>query len=1004
MYGALQPATQMNLRFETTGTPALHSTHTICSLLSSRQMARMLLPLRLLFAISRWRWSCGRVWRRCFQCRRMAAKLPRTQQHRRHSHQMKWATEKTTLAILCCLFFSLFFSISSSVHLLHPGHVHIAHDLASQRFDTACTSGSMSSSCRRGPHHILRIHKNFLVSFLSFVRIVDVQPLTNAVLHRVEQRSSSRVWIVHRDGACILGQHHRQLFSSATNILFTYSPHNRYVKAPYYFRFLLLGGFTPGHPHHNAGNLSSPRVSCLLLAFSSPSTPLPTPPLFPLRRPFSPPINIPPLFLLLLLLPAISPENHGVNMARPFISPFSPIKPAQAAMSGRTALGNVGNANIGQRKTFKGKAVTTYLPSTPGQAGFSNYSNSPSKGDESLLSLGDMCDDLNMTPTKGNTSLNMSTTVYGFNAALSPLNEHDESTYGFNDTSFGFGGADLSLCYPERGSIPTNGVEQTRTANAQAAIAEVRMVNEQIRATDAGTMPANAVPFARAATNQANVANVRMVNEQVRGANAGEKTEFDMSSKQLSTEANSQRRVADYSRVNEQARGANPGKQHYYSTDSKQLSGEAKAQVIVADYARVNQQVTVGMTAGTIPADSVDNVRTRDASDNMWNVRAVNEQVRGELAGEKTLFDLSSKQLSAEGAAQADVAKYVRVSEQARGELAGMPTAYDLQAREMMRHQHQQAEVRSYGIVNEQVKAVGPGTIPADSEENVRAKHVSGNMWNVRQVNEQVRGELSGLPTYYNTDSAQMSTEGAAQKRFNKASRVNQQARGEFAGAKTLVDSSSERMVAAAAAPKIALVNQQILHVGRGKFTHDAAVYRHVNKFNKEQTDTKAQSQKHRGVSAHGAGAMRFKTVAAAPKPQTAASTIRGEFAGKKTGYGMSSMSYQNSVNAPKTSLVNQQVRFGAKKHVAAADASAFATAREWVPESHMIIAAQTDEIGASPVKEVAPQPSPVKEDQANSVTANFFGLKKSKRRTKPATVEWTPNYSGFSDAVKSFR
>jgi len=295
----------------------------------------------------------------------------------------------------------------------------------------------------------------------------------------------------------------------------------------------------------------------------------------------------------------------------------------------------------------------------------------------------------------------------------------------------------------------------------------------------------------------------------------------------------------------------------------------------------------------------------------MWNVRAVNEQVRGEHAGEKTLFDLSSKQLSAEGAAQADVAKYVRVSEQARGELAGMQTAYDLQAREMIRHQNQQAEVRSYGIVNEQVKDVGAGTIPADSEENVRAKLASGRMWNVRQVNEQVRGELSGLPTYYSTDSAQMSTEGAAQKRFNDTARVNQQARGEFAGVKTLVDGTSERMVAAATAPKVALVNQQILHVGRGKFTHDAAIYRHVNKFNQEQIDTKEHAKKHRGKSSHGAGAIRFKTIAAAPKPATIETTIRGQFAGKKTGYGMSSMSYQNSVNAPKTALVNQQVRFG---------------------------------------------------------------------------------------------
>eukprot|EP00729_Bicosta_minor_P003461 gene3461-10662_t len=689
-------------------------------------------------------------------------------------------------------------------------------------------------------------------------------------------------------------------------------------------------------------------------------------------------------------------------MARPFISPFSPIKPAQAAMSGRSALGNVGNANIGQRKTFKGKVTNTYLPST--ETGYSNYADSPSKGDESLLSLGDMCDDLNMTPTKGGL-LNVSTTVYGFNAALSPLNEHDESVYGFKDTSFGFGGADLSICYPERGSIPANSVEQTRTANAQARIANVRMVNDQVRAVDAGTMPSDGIEFARTATNQANVANVRMVNEQVRGANAGEKTEFDMSSKQLSAEANSQRRVADYSRVNEQARGANPGKQHYFSTDSKQLSGEAAAQQIVADYTRVNEQVTFGMTAATIPADSVDNVRTREAGDNMWNVRQVNEQVRGANAGEKTLFDLSSKQLSTEGAAQVAVAKYVRVSEQARGELAGMQTAYDLEAREMMRHQHQQSEVRSYGIVNEQVKAVGPGTIPADSVDNVRSRAAGDNMWNVRQVNEQVRGELSGLPTYYNTDSAQMSTEATAQRRVNETSRVNEQARGEFAGMKTAIDGSSERMVAAANVPKVALVNQQVKHVGRGKIPHDAAYYRHVSKFNQERADTNEMAKKQRGTSSHGAGAMRFKTIAAAPKPASMATSSRGEYAGKKTGYGIGSVAYQNSVNAPKAALVNQQVRFGSKTHVAGADASAFNKVNEWQPASHMIITATTDDIG-SPAKEPerAASPSPATEEVASRGTANFFGLKKSTRRGNAEKKKWEPNHNSFTNVMKSLR
>jgi len=194
-------------------------------------------------------------------------------------------------------------------------------------------------------------------------------------------------------------------------------------------------------------------------------------------------------------------------------------------------------------------------------------------------------------------------------------------------------------------------------------------------------------------------------------------------------------------------------------------------------------------------------------------------------------------------------------------------------------------------------------------------------------------------------------------------------------------------------------------HVGRGKIPHDAAYYRHVSKFNQERADTNEMAKKQRGISSHGAGAMRFKTIAAAPKPASMATSTRGEYAGKKTGYGIGSVAYQNSVNAPKAALVNQQVRFGSKTHVAGADASAFNKVNEWQPASHMIITATTDDIG-SPAKEPerAASPSPATEEVASRGTANFFGLKKSTRRGNAEKKKWEPNHNSFTNVMKSLR
>lgn len=106
----------------------------------------------------------------------------------------------------------------------------------------------------------------------------------------------------------------------------------------------------------------------------------------------------------------------------------------------------------------------------------------------------------------------------------------------------------------------------------------------------------------------------------------------------------------------------------------------------------------------TIPASNVANVRTRNSQDNIAKVRMVNEQVRGEGAGERTLFDTDATQLSTEMAAQKAIANYARINQQIS-------------------------------------KAATAPCIPANAIENVRTSVAQRNLADVRIVNEQIRGD-----------------------------------------------------------------------------------------------------------------------------------------------------------------------------------------------------------------------------------------------------------------------
>lgn len=360
-------------------------------------------------------------------------------------------------------------------------------------------------------------------------------------------------------------------------------------------------------------------------------------------------------------------------------------------------------------------------------------------------------------------------------------------------------------------------------------VADARATNEQIKTVAgvaAGTITHESVQHVSQKQAQARTHAALRVNQEVQGEHAGTATLVGMDSLQF---VNARKGQAQARRAS-----LNPGAvtdrgtaSHKYGWRAQGAQGAAEAQQNVASYARVNQQVySVG--AGSIPANSMENTRAHRSQQNVMDARKFNVNIRGAHGtmgqssyGEKAVQQVNmSKNQNRFNAAQ-------RVNNQQRGELAGQATAVDITAREYVHNMAQQAETQEYQRVNEQVYSVEAGRIPVHSVANVRTKIGQKQVGDVRRVNHQVRGENAGKSAY-GFDGHQLQTEHASQDHLHKAKRVNEEQRGEFAGLPTKYNTDSKQMASTLNAPKVALINEQVKHVGRGSIPADAFAYAHA--------------------------------------------------------------------------------------------------------------------------------------------------------------------------------
>ena len=633
-------------------------------------------------------------------------------------------------------------------------------------------------------------------------------------------------------------------------------------------------------------------------------------------------------------------------------------------------------------------------------------------GGEDLISIDDVCDDLReresaelancLSPidelnesaiSKLNQSFNannLSTlSDYGFeNQELNTSTASTEDGFGNtttatigNTTTYGFG--PNASVYGFGAETPKQNVSEDRTQRAQQQIADVRRVNQQVKNVGKGTLDANSVDIARTRAGQRQIANVRMVNEQI--YNTPHKATVETTGVDFQRAKQGGQFVTDVRIVNEQFRGTGQGST--YGVAAKQLKDESDSQRNVAHYRRVNEQVS-GVEAGTMPHDGVEFKRAQTGQKNVADVRIVNEQVRGANAGEQNAYGFDAKQMTDEAKAQREVDTIFRVSEQARGELAGQQTKFDYQARELQRNMTNDAQISNYARVNEQVFDVGVPTMPADSEENSRAKESQTLTFGVRVVNEQVRGELAGQQTSFGVDARLLKAEAKAQQHVASYRRVNEQTRGEFAGKQTHFDSSAQDMVRAKEAPKVQLVNNEVKHVGRGKFNADAFGYQHVRDQQAKLSDgfqERRSNHGQRGNSTYGHGAPEMDRVKNTPKPAFANDNIRGQYAGTPTAFGTQSIMFQQVKTAPRQPSYNEQCRFGSS-HGKKADVSAFVTDAEWRPASELpgTLKRPTKKTQEAPA---TPANNKVEEftEEIRPACADFFGLRKSTRSKKSA-------------------
>eukprot|EP00039_Didymoeca_costata_P004985 m.77422 g.77422 ORF g.77422 m.77422 type:complete len:719 (+) comp12621_c0_seq5:219-2375(+) len=694
-------------------------------------------------------------------------------------------------------------------------------------------------------------------------------------------------------------------------------------------------------------------------------------------------------------------DHGGMNMQRPFISPISPI---QGPANDRTALSNLANTNVGRRTMFKGNFATTYVPNVAPSGSIGASPINPH--DESLISLGDVCGDLQNTPRK-NGQHNMSS-----------ISEQNESRYdGFNESKYGFDDSRLSIgnknnlsTLSQYGfSVHQPDVEQARVKATQARIASVNKVNEQVRGVSSAAIPVDSVDLTRAKKGQEYIRGVRLENPNVRNTGAGH---LDKYSNDITRSRHAQDLAWNAKAVNEQVRGSSVGYQTQYGLTSTQMSKEISNQSRVAYEQRVNQQIMRGVKPATLPASNVETNRVRSAQTHVANTRMVNNQFRGADVGAPNLYNTDSRQLSNETYAQTVIAGVRRVNEQSRGELAGQRTLVDTNAKYIAHEMGTQKDISKYRSVNEQIAGVGRPSIPLQSVDNQRTKYVQGYVGDYKRVNEQIRGDGAQRPTRYGLDSKTYKAFNNAQTDITAYRRVNEQARGGYGAMKNNVNYDSKYILDRTNAPKVALVNTQVREVGRGRITTDAYEFSHVKSQQALRTRLDHAKKANIGMSKFGHGSVEHSRIASVPRPSLRNDQVRGALAGQRTNFDASSQGIRSALSAPKVSLVNPQIRTGGVSRDKPADSSAFSKVAEWIPPSEMIpVEEEVEPVKQETPKKATPPPTP-REVKADDDIREQFGLRRLSKRAAEQPSSATngnvpapsPKQLTFAEALKQFR
>ena len=164
--------------------------------------------------------------------------------------------------------------------------------------------------------------------------------------------------------------------------------------------------------------------------------------------------------------------------------------------------------------------------------------------------------------------------------------------------------------------------------------------------------------------------------------------------------------------------------------------------------------------------------------------KKVSEQVRGELAGQKTEYGVDGKLMSEDIAQNAYVADLHRVNPLELGELAGQKTEYGVDGKLM-------------------------------SEDIAQGRYLA----NTRRVNEQfIGGETVGRKSRITSESREVSWASLQNVQLSQIRRVNEQFRGGSVGEKTLLDGNDTTISRVRNAPKPVRQNScYTVNVGDGR-------------------------------------------------------------------------------------------------------------------------------------------------------------------------------------------